>query len=961
MYLSFVNDNPVILMKHLLLFSLFSVVITASNCFYGQSAKTHFDNKPYVEGEFLIQLTTEQSLKKLIAEAPAEYKLEVLKFVSPPMRIWSIKFDYQAISHEGMQQWLYTRKEVVVADYNYYVQMRSTLPGDPSFTQQWHHNNTGQTGGTADADIDSDLAWDITTGGTTATGEDIVVCMVEGSGGNLNHQDLSPNRWINTAEIPGNGIDDDNNGYIDDYNGWNTVNDNDDTGTGAHGTNCLGMIGAKGDNNLNVAGANWDVKLMVINMSSSLTQSNVIEAYTYPLVMRKRWNQSNGTQGAFVVATSASWGIDGANPASYPLWCQFYDTLGYHGIINIGATTNSNLDVDTAGDMPTACSSTYMVGVGRTDHNDNTAGGYGDQTIEFGAPGINVVTTAGTNGITTTTGTSFACPLTAGVVGLAYSIPCPSFMNIVKSNPRLGADLVLEALINGVDVKAQLATKFITGGRLNAKNTLDLLMTETCSTCFAENISVSTTDAAATITFTINSEVNSVNVHWRAAGASSWVTVTGVTSPYQLTGLDACSAYEFYLETTCTSETGESAITAFSTVGCGNCIDLPYCDAKATGSTQSRIAFLSPSGIVTTITTYTETDNWGGDIEDGYVYGNLVLMSGSGTNANEGCGTLSNAAALSGNIAVAVRGTCNFSEKALNAQNAGATALLLINNQGTAPASLGSGTGAASVTIPVVMITQAQGAGLLSTITGGGTATGLMGVQHEWIESFALGGTTITSGDNNGYAAADGTNSFALETGTSYPFTLTPGFDGEALPEYTRIWLDANQNGTFETGELVFDQGSASIGAVSNSLTVPVTAAIGSTRMRVQLAYQGTGQTTLPNVCGDFTWGEVEDYCVTISEGGQDTTGVGLEQLTADDLSVFPNPSTDIVSFSWKKQQIPAVISIVDLVGKEMHTTPLDSETTKINVSGFATGTYLYRITGETGRILFTGKLLIRH
>jgi len=961
LYLSFVNDNPVILMKHLLLFSLFSVVITASNCFYGQSAKTHFDNKPYVEGEFLIQLTTEQSLKKLIAEAPAEYKLEVLKFVSPPMRIWSIKFDHQAISHEGMQQWLYTRKEVVVADYNYYVQMRSTLPGDPSFTQQWHHNNTGQTGGTADADIDSDLAWDITTGGTTATGEDIVVCMVEGSGGNLNHQDLSPNRWINTAEIPGNGIDDDNNGYIDDYNGWNTVNDNDDTGTGAHGTNCLGMIGAKGDNNLNVAGANWDVKLMVINMSSSLTQSNVIEAYTYPLVMRKRWNQSNGTQGAFVVATSASWGIDGANPASYPLWCQFYDTLGYHGIINIGATTNSNLDVDTAGDMPTACSSTYMVGVGRTDHNDNTAGGYGDQTIEFGAPGINVVTTAGTNGITTTTGTSFACPLTAGVVGLAYSIPCPSFMNIVKSNPRLGADLVLEALINGVDVKAQLATKFITGGRLNAKNTLDLLMTETCSTCFAENISVSTTDAAATITFTINSEVNSVNVHWRAAGASSWVTVTGVTSPYQLTGLDACSAYEFYLETTCTSETGESAITAFSTVGCGNCIDLSYCDAKATGSTQSRIAFLSPSGIVTTITTYTETDNWGGDIEDGYVYGNLVLMSGSGTNANEGCGTLSNAAALSGNIAVAVRGTCNFSEKALNAQNAGATALLLINNQGTAPASLGSGTGAASVTIPVVMITQAQGAGLLSTITGGGTATGLMGVQHEWIESFALGGTTITSGDNNGYAAADGTNSFALETGTSYPFTLTTGFDGEALPEYTRIWLDANQNGTFETGELVFDQGSASIGAVSNSLTVPVTAAIGSTRMRVQLAYQGTGQTTLPNVCGDFMWGEVEDYCVTISEGGQDTTGVGLEQLTADDLSVFPNPSTDIVSFSWKKQQIPAVISIVDLVGKEMHTTPLDSETTKINVSGFATGTYLYRITGETGRILFTGKLLIRH
>ena len=144
---------------------------------------------------------------------------------------------------------------------SYYVDVRSTLPGDPSFTQQWHHNNTGQTGGTTDADIDSDLAWDITTGGTTATNDDIVVCMVEGGGGNLNHQDLLPNAWVNTGEIDGNGIDDDGNGYVDDYAGWNTGSNNDNFGTGGHGTNCLGMIGAKGDNGLNVVGANWDCLL----------------------------------------------------------------------------------------------------------------------------------------------------------------------------------------------------------------------------------------------------------------------------------------------------------------------------------------------------------------------------------------------------------------------------------------------------------------------------------------------------------------------------------------------------------------------------------------------------------------------------------------------------------------------------------------------------------------------------
>lgn len=447
---------------------------------FSQATKTHFDNKAYKEGQFLVQLSNENELKDILKNAPATYQLEVVKYVSPPMRVWLLQFDDQAISHEAMQNWLYQQKGVTVADYNYYVQMRSTLPGDPSFTSQWHHINTGQNGGTADADIDSDLAWDITTGGKTATNDDIVVCMVEGSGGNLNHQDLSPNRWINTYEIPNNNIDDDGNGYIDDYNGWNTSNNTDDTGTGSHGTSCLGMIGAKGDNGLNVVGANWDVKLMVLNMANGLDQANVIEAYTYPLVMRKLWNQSGGTQGAFVVATSASWGIDYGDPANYPLWCQFYDTLGYHGILNIGATTNSNINVDINGDMPTACSSDYMIGVGRTDNKDNTAGGYGVTKIPLGAPGINVVTTSGTSGITTTTGTSFACPLTAGVVGLAYSIPCAHFMSIVKANPRQGADLVRAALLNGVDVKTQLQSKFSTGGRLNAKNTLDSLMQSAC-------------------------------------------------------------------------------------------------------------------------------------------------------------------------------------------------------------------------------------------------------------------------------------------------------------------------------------------------------------------------------------------------------------------------------------------------------------------------------------------------
>lgn len=460
---------------------LFALIALLSYTVSAQTDKTHYDKKAYIEGEMLLQIIADKNIREVVDKAPSSFKLEIDRELSKPMRVWLLKFDHTAVSHEGMQHWLYSQKEVSVADYNYHIQMRSTLPGDPSITNQWHHNNTGQSNGTADADIDSDLAWDITTGGKTATNHDIVVCMVESSGGNLDHQDLSPNRWINNAEIDGNGIDDDGNGYVDDKFGWNPGSNNDNTGTGGHGTNCLGMIGAKGDNGLNVVGANWDVKLMVVNMSGGLSQANVIEAYTYPLVQRQLWNSSGGTQGAFVVATSASWGIDGANPNSYPLWCQFYDTLGYYGVLNVGATTNSDLDVDVSGDMPTACSSDYMIGVGRTDHNDNTAGGFGDQTINFGAPGINVVTTSGTSGITTTTGTSFACPLTAGVIGLAYSIPCTDFMNFAMADPKGAADMVLQAMTDGVDPKTQLTSRFITGGRLNAKNTLDNLMAAGCN------------------------------------------------------------------------------------------------------------------------------------------------------------------------------------------------------------------------------------------------------------------------------------------------------------------------------------------------------------------------------------------------------------------------------------------------------------------------------------------------
>lgn len=688
--------------------------------------RTHFDNKPYVPGEFLVQTKEGASIRELMKLAPASYELEIGEFISPHMRIYMVHFNDDNVEHWQMQNWLYEQEHIVnVADYNYRIEMRSTLPGDANFSSQWHHNNTGQTGGTTDADIDSDLAWDITTGGTTATNDDIVVCVIES--GNLDHIDLDPNRWFNAGEIENNGIDDDGNGYIDDYHGWNPVQNNDNYGTGGHGTNCLGMIGAKGDNGILVAGANWDVKLMVVGDYSISTQANAIEAYTYPLDMRKLWNTSGGTQGAFVVATSSSWGIDGANPNSYPLWCNFYDTLGHYGIINVGATTNSNLNVDVSGDMPTGCSSPYMVGVGRSDHNDNFAGGYGATTIEFAAPGINVVTTANTNTTTTTTGTSFACPLTAGVIGLAYSIPCTDFMGIVTSDPKAGADLVLQALLDGVDVKPAMTGNFVTNGRLNAHNTLNELMNVACSgsLCLGPN-SISTsniTDNSADVNFTAYGSADGTKMYWREVGTTPWAIVDPATSPVNLTGLSTCTDYEYYFVSICgTDSSSATATQTFTTTGCGYCIEGPYCDNAATDAAD------------------------------------------------------------------------------------------------------------------------------------------------EWIDIFTIDSYTNNSGNDNGYGDYTATSNITLEKGATYNITVTPDWGGTLYDEYTRIWIDVDQNGTFDASDLLFDQGAADQNVVNGTVTIPATALDGATRLRVQMAYQGGGQATLPSECGTFTWGEVEDYCVEIIE-----------------------------------------------------------------------------------------------
>jgi serine protease len=433
----------------------------------------------HLPGNILAMLNSAEEAKMLQKDLSVidgkNTKLKIERVLSTSMHIYLFSFDVFAIEEEKMLSKIKTHPAVKIAQYNHYVNERNTVPNDPQFSVMWDMNNDGSNGGAgaiADADIDAPEAWDITTGGLTSQGDTIVVAVIDG-GFSLTHPDLKPNYWKNYDEIPGNNIDDDANGYIDDFDGWNSATATDNWTAQNHGTHVAGTVGARGNNTIGVTGVNWNVKVMPISYGGGggSFEANVVAAYAFARDQRREYNLTNGTKGAFVVSTNSSFGVDLASPASYPLWCAMYDSLGAVGILSAGATANANYNVDTQGDIPTACPSNWLVTVTNTKSNDTKAtAGYGATTIDLGAPGTNITSTtysAGSNSYGSLSGTSMATPHVAGTIGLLYSVACPQLIANYKTDPAGIALMVKDSLLGSVDPVIALSGITVTGGRLN--------------------------------------------------------------------------------------------------------------------------------------------------------------------------------------------------------------------------------------------------------------------------------------------------------------------------------------------------------------------------------------------------------------------------------------------------------------------------------------------------------------
>lgn len=422
----------------------------------------------FVEGELIVLIKEGVEVEDFVSRMSDQLNTSVShkSRLAQSMNLHLIQFEHNQLSTVKALRKIRTLNEVLIAQHNHTNVSRRNLPDDPDFDEQWAFHNDGTNGGSGTADIDALSAWDITTGGLTPLGDTIVVAVIDG-GFSVNHEDLEANIFVNRNEVPGNGIDDDGNGYVDDIKGWNVYSSNSSHFTDNHGTHVAGTVGAVGNNGIGVTGVNWNVKVMPITGSSTI-ESTVLMSYGYILDMRKLYNATNGEKGAYVVATNASFGVDYGDPLDFPLWCAFYDSLGMAGVLNAGATANLNINIDAEGDIPTACESDFMISVTNTNSQDvlNSQAAFGVTTIDLGAPGTSVYSTR-TTGYGNNTGTSMATPHVAGAIALMYSAMCEEDMNTYQSPSELALFIRDQLLEQGVDNVMGLNGKVVTGGRLN--------------------------------------------------------------------------------------------------------------------------------------------------------------------------------------------------------------------------------------------------------------------------------------------------------------------------------------------------------------------------------------------------------------------------------------------------------------------------------------------------------------
>jgi len=315
-------------------------------------------------------------------------------------------------------------------------------PNDASYSSTYGMNQ-----------IDAPEAWDKT------TGSDSVVVGVIDTGVDYTHPDLAGNIWTNPGEIAGNGIDDDNNGFVDDVHGFDFVNnDGDPMDDNHHGTHVAGTIAAQGNNARGVSGVAWNTSIMALKFLSASGAgytSDAVRAINYATMMRTQYDVN-------IRVLNNSWGGGGFS-GSLEAAIQASEQAD---ILFVAAAGNDGTNNDASPHYPSNYNVSNVISVAATDQNDNLASfsNYGASTVDIAAPGVGIYSTIAGGYYASFSGTSMAAPHVAGAAALAFAY-----------DPDATAAEVKDAILGGGDLISGLGGKVSTGMRLNAAGTLDLL------------------------------------------------------------------------------------------------------------------------------------------------------------------------------------------------------------------------------------------------------------------------------------------------------------------------------------------------------------------------------------------------------------------------------------------------------------------------------------------------------
>ncbi|NOZ53115.1 MAG: S8 family serine peptidase [Gammaproteobacteria bacterium] len=422
-------------------------------------AKLVVDTNEYKEGELLIKFRSitqaTQSLNTLPGVSSSNlkpFKFSKSKIINQRIGGWRhLTLPKGMNIHQALAD-LIKDPNVLRVEPNYRVQA-IFQPNDTRFNELWGMNNTGQTGGSVDADIDATQAWDIFTGSSN-----VIVGVID-TGVDYTHEDLVDNIWTNTGEIPGNNIDDDANGFIDDIHGYDFVsNDGNPMDDNGHGTHVSGTIAASGNNNKGVTGVTWDAQIMGIkflNSSGSGSISDAVEAISYAVANGAKVLNNSWGGGGFSLALEDA--ISAANAA---------------GVLFVAAAGNDGRNTDTSPSYPQGYDVPNVISVAATDHRDAKAGfsNYGLNSVDLGAPGVAILSTVPTgscqtcssSGYRSLDGTSMAAPHVSGAAALLLGVQTNLSVADLKS-----------ILLSSVDPTPALSSNTVSGGRLNVNNAIN--------------------------------------------------------------------------------------------------------------------------------------------------------------------------------------------------------------------------------------------------------------------------------------------------------------------------------------------------------------------------------------------------------------------------------------------------------------------------------------------------------